>query len=36
MTTPYMSLPVADWPMTSIDMRPLLRLWMSSSVQPIA
>ena len=36
MTTPYMSRPVADLPMTCSCIRPRLRDWMSSSVQPIA
>ena len=36
MTTPYMSRPVADLPMTWTFIRPSLRASMSRSVQPIA
>ena len=36
MTTPYMSRPIADLPITSTVIRPRLRDSMSSSVQPIA
>ncbi len=36
MTTPYMSRPVADLPITFTLIRPRLRDWMSWSVQPIA
>ena len=36
MTTPYMSRPSADSPITSTFIRPRLRSSMSSSVQPIA